>query len=104
LQEEIQSVIKNHGKRVNDAEMLRNHILKVCSIRPFKKTELARRPLLSFPSEPRAFTDIWKFYNPNKAIQTQACNKGKSHNAFPIIGSISLFAANNWYQSAYRKQ
>jgi len=41
LPEEIQSAIKNLGKRVNDAEMLRSLILKICSIRPFKTTELA---------------------------------------------------------------
>ena len=41
LPEEFQSAIKNLGKRVNDAETLRSLILKICSIRPFKTTELA---------------------------------------------------------------
>lgn len=41
LPEEIQLAIKTLGKRVNDAEVLKSLILKICSIRPFKSTELA---------------------------------------------------------------
>lgn len=41
LPEEIQLAIKTLGKRVNDAEVLKSLILKICSIRPFKSTDLA---------------------------------------------------------------
>jgi len=41
LPEEIQSAIKALGKRVNDAEVLKSLILKICSIKSFKSIELA---------------------------------------------------------------
>lgn len=41
LPEEILSEIKTLGKRVNDAEVLKSLILRICSIKPFKSTELA---------------------------------------------------------------
>jgi len=42
LPEEIQSEIKTLSKRVNDAEVLKSLILRICSIKPFKSTELAK--------------------------------------------------------------
>ena len=41
IPENIQLEIKALGKRVNDAEILKNLILKICLIKPFKSTELA---------------------------------------------------------------
>ena len=41
LPDEIQSALKTIGKRVNDAEILKSLILRICSIKPFKSTELA---------------------------------------------------------------
>jgi len=41
IPENIQLEIKTLGKRVNDAVILKNLILKICLIKPFKSTELA---------------------------------------------------------------
>jgi ATP-dependent DNA helicase RecG len=41
LPENIQLAIKSLGKRVNDTEIMKKIILNICSIKPFKSTELA---------------------------------------------------------------
>ena len=41
LPENIKLEIKNLGKRVNDTENINKIILDICSIKPFKSTELA---------------------------------------------------------------
>ena len=41
LPEEIQSEVRSLGKRINDPEILKRLILKICSIKSFKSNELA---------------------------------------------------------------